>query len=148
MRSGNYENQCYRRRIPVPDLDNERFETYLKQFRPLTPDALPVSEIRAVPRSHLNLTIWAVAGVVVMVILGVSSLRVLNHLATGDSKQSAVKLPAPTPPLTVRGANALLAAAPSYKALMNELAFRAKTSTVPKHTQSALAVLGKEKIKL
>jgi hypothetical protein len=132
----------------VPDTDDERFETYLKQFRPLVPDALPVNEIRPEPRRHLVLTIWAAGSVVAMVILGVAALRVLNHRVTGESNHSAqVKLLAPTP-LTTRRADALLATAPSYKAVMNELAFPPKSSTVPKDKQSALAVLGKEKIKL
>ena len=132
----------------MPDPDDERFETYLKQFRPLLPDALPVNEIRQAPPGHIVLTVWAVGGIVAMVILGVTSLRILNHRVTGESKHSAsVELLAPTP-LTIRGANGLLATAPSYKAVMNELAFPPKTSTVPKDKQSALAVLGKEKIKL
>jgi len=45
-------------------------------------------------------------------------------------------------------ANALLAKAPSYKALMNDLALRPNSSTLSKNKQSAFAVLGKEKIKL
>jgi hypothetical protein len=45
-------------------------------------------------------------------------------------------------------ANALLAKAPSCKALMNELALRPSSSTPSKKKQSAFAVLAKEKIKL
>jgi hypothetical protein len=132
----------------VPDSGDERFETYLKQFRPLVPDPLPAKEIRPEPRRRLVLTICTVGIVVAMMILGVTTLRVLNHRITRESDQSAtVKGVEPTP-LTMRRANALLATAPSYKAVMNELAFPVKSSTVPKDKQSALAVLGKEKIKL
>lgn len=131
----------------MPDLDNERFEKYLKQFRPLVPDDLPV-EIRPAPRRHLALAIWAM-GAVAMVIFGVTSLRILNHRVPDQSSHSvSVKLPAPTPSLTMRHANNLLATAPSYKAVMNELAFPPKSSSISKDKQSALAVLGKEKIKL
>lgn len=130
------------------DPDDERFETYLKQFRPLMPDEFPVSEMKPAPRPHSVPVVWAVGGVVAMAILGVATVRVLNHRVTGESNHSAkVKLLAPTP-LTMRRADALLATAPSYKAVMNELAFPPKSSTVPNDKQSALAVLGKEKIKL
>ena len=132
--------------MPVPD--DERFETYLKQFRPLVPDALPVNEIKPEPRRHFVLTIWAVGSLVALVILGVATLRVLNQgVARQSSHSVTVKLPAPTP-LTMQRANALLAKAPSYKAAMNELAFPLKSLTLPKDKQSALVVLSKEKIKL
>ena len=132
----------------MPDPNDERFKTYLKQFRPLVPDALPVNQMRPAPRGHIVLTIWAVGGIVVMVIVGVASLRIMDHRVTGESTHSAsVEFLAPTQ-LTMRGANGLLATAPSYKAVMNELAFPPQTSIVPKDKQSALAVLGKERIKL
>jgi hypothetical protein len=132
----------------VPDVDDQQFETYLKQFRPLMPHALPVNEIRPASHCHVGLRIWAVGGVVAMVILGATSLRILNHRATSDSNQFAGKLLPSAPTLTMRGANALLATAPSYKAVMNELAFPTRSSAVSKDKQSALAVLSKEKIKL
>lgn len=129
------------------DPDEERFETYLQQFRPLAPDAWPGNDIQQVSHRRWGLTIWAMAGVLATVIFGAAGLRILNHRFTSHSKQSAVKLLPPTP-LTVRGANALLATAPSYRAVMDELAFPATSSPVPKDKQSALAMLGKEKIKL
>jgi hypothetical protein len=132
----------------VPNPDDERFEIYLKQFRPLLPDRLPGNEINPASDRHFGLTIWVLGGVMAIVFLGVVSLRILNHRATLNSNQSAVKLLPPTPPLTVRSANALLAASPSYRAVMNELAFPIKSSPAAKDKQSALAVLGKEKIKL
>jgi hypothetical protein len=132
----------------VLDPDDERFETYLKQFRPLMPDEFPVNQIKPAPRPHSDLVIWAVGAAVATAILGVVTVQVLNHRVTGESNHSAkVTLLAPTP-LTMRRADALLATAPSYKAVMNELAFPPKSSTVPKDKQSALAILGKEKIKL
>ena len=132
----------------MPNPDDERFAIYLKQFRPLPPDALPVDEIGQASDRHFGLTVWVVGGVVAIMILGAVSLPVLNHRATVNSDQSAVNLPPPTPPLTVRSANALLATSPSYRSVMNELAFPTKSSPAAKDKQSALAVLGKEKIKL
>ena len=132
----------------MPNLDDERFEIYLKRFRPAMPDTLLVDKSGPVPRRHLVLAIWAV-GAVAMVILGVASLRILNHRIVVDSNRSgSVQWLGPTPPLTMHDANALLAKAPSYKALMNELALRPNSSTLSKNKQSAFAVLGKEKIKL
>ena len=133
----------------MPDLDDEQFESYLKQFRPLVPDALPAREIRRVPRRRSSLTIWAVGGAVAIAIVGVVSVRTIHHQARTEPKHSdSILMPGPTPGLTIRGANALLATAPSYKAAMNELAFHPQNSSVPTDKQSALAVLGKEKIKL
>jgi hypothetical protein len=131
----------------VPNLDDERFEKYLKQFRPLAPDCLPV-EIKPAPRRHLALAIWAV-GATALVLIGVASLWIVNHRITHQSNHSAsVQLRARTPSLTMRHANDLLVKAPSYKAVMNELAFPPKSSTISNDKQSALAVLSKEKIKL
>jgi len=131
----------------VPNLDDEQFEKYLKQFRPLVPDLLPI-EIRHAPRRHLALAIWAV-GAMAIGIIGVASLWIVNHRITSQSNHSAlVKLPTRTPLLTMRAANDLLVKAPSYKAVMNELAFPPKSLTISNDQQSALAVLSEEKIKL
>jgi len=131
----------------VPDLDDERFEKYLKQFRPLVPDGLP-AEIRPAPRRNLVLAAWAV-GAVAMVIFGVAILRILEHRVPDQPNHTAsVKLSAATSSLTMRHADDLLATAPSYKAVMNELAFPPKSSTISNGKQSALAALSKEKIKL
>ena len=128
--------------------DEERFEIYLKQFRPLMPDALPVNESRPVPRRHV-VPAFAVAAVA-LVIIGIASLRISHPPMVVDTNRSgSLQSPRPTPPpLTMHDANALLAKAPSYKALMNELALRPNTSTPVKQKRSAFAVLGKEKIKL
>jgi len=131
----------------VPNIDDERFEKYLKQFRPLPPGGLP-AEIRPALRRNLALAIWAV-GAMAIVIIGVGSIWIANHRVTDQSNHSAsVKLAAPTPSLTMRHADDLLATAPSYKAVMNELAFPPKSSTISNDKQSALAVLSEEKTKL
>jgi hypothetical protein len=51
-------------------------------------------------------------------------------------------------PLTMRSANALVAKAPSFKAMVDDMAFRSQTVPLPRGKRSAVAVLGKEKIKL
>ena len=126
--------------------DDERFETYLKQFRPLVPDALPIHKREhALPR-FWGFGIWS-AVTVAVIILGVISFRmILNRV--GPRNPESVSVNAPMRPLTMRNANTLLATAPSYKVALDEMAFHRQRSTVPKDKQSAVEVLAKEKIKL
>jgi hypothetical protein len=51
-------------------------------------------------------------------------------------------------PLTMRSANALMAKAPSLKALVDDMAFHSQSIPLPTGKRSAVAVLGEEKIKL
>ncbi len=137
----------------MPSPDDERFEAYLKRFRPLSPDPLPASE-GARPSRH-TLIFWAriaVAALLLIVVLGTLELRnhfkqvsVSNAASHGASTAEVVVV---RPPLTLRSANALLAAAPSFKAAVDDLAFRTRTTPLPKGKQSAVAVLSKEKIRL
>jgi len=112
------------------------------------PDPLPVKESGPAPRRHFAFAI-SVVGAVAMVILSLAGLRITNHHMVVDSNRSdSVQPLRAMPPLTMRDANALLATAPSYKALMNELALRPNNATVSRNKQSAFAVLDKEKTKL
>jgi hypothetical protein len=93
---------------------------------------------------------WAAAAVVVLV-LGALTL----HLHTNGTRvagnngiaRSAQHLQG-SQPLTMRSANALMAKAPSFKAMVDDMAFRSQAVPVPKGKRSAVAVLSKEKIKL
>jgi len=130
----------------VPTLDDDRFEAYLKQFRPIVPDAIPLNEHRQ--KSWRRLVLRSV-GAAAVVILGVVSFYVVNSRVTEKRSNSAsLEMALPKRPLTMRDANALLAAAPSYKAAVDNMAFHNQGSTISKEKQSALAVLAKEKIKL
>ena len=125
--------------------DDERFETYLKQFRPLLPDALPTTtRERALPRRWI-LGIWS-SGAAAVIILGMIGWRMTHSRVSGNPQP--VSVASPMQPLTMRDANSLLATAPSYKAVLDEMAFHPRPSTVPNDQQSAVAVLSKEKIKL
>jgi hypothetical protein len=130
----------------VPTPDDERFETYLKRFRPLTPDSLPINKSeRAFPRYW----VLGISGAAVVIILGMVSFRTIhNSVPESPMGQQSVTVNARMQPLTMRDVNALLATAPSYKAALDEMAFHHQPSTVPKDKQSGLAVLAKEKIKL
>lgn len=132
----------------MPTSDDERFESYLKQFHPLVPDALPVGKSEGAFSRQWALRMWAVSAATVIV-LSVLSFRLVHRGVPGGSMNpEPVGVIVPMQPLTMRDANALLAGAPSYQAALDNLAFHHWSSTVPKDKQSALAVLAKEKIKL
>ena len=130
-------------------LDDEGFEAYLKQFRPIVPDALPLTEgSRQSWRRRLRLPIL-VSGAMAMLILGVVSFHIVKSvIAHKGNNPASVEVVLPRQPLTMRDANALLATAPSYKAAVDSMAFHNQGSIIPKNKQSTLAVLAKEKIKL
>jgi hypothetical protein len=134
----------------VPTLDDEHFEAYLKQFRPCVPEPLPAVEPRHRARRMFILGAWATAAVAILV-LGALTLHIhTNHVRVAETIGNAG-----TPehlqesqPLTMRSANALMAKAPSLKTMVDDMAFRSQTVPLPKGKRSAVAVLGKEKIKL
>jgi hypothetical protein len=130
----------------VPTLDDDRFEAYLKQFCPIVPDAIPLKGHRQ--KSWRRLVLRSV-GAAAVVIFGVVSFYVVNSpVIEKRSNSASLEMALPKRPLTMRDANALLAAAPSYKAAVDNMAFHNQGPTIPKEKQSALAVLAKEKIKL
>lgn len=133
----------------MPTLDDERFEAYLKQFRPVVPEPLPT--VGSGHRARRRFVLWAGAVAAVVVLAGAIALHIhtervrvpetTGHLATPDRLMDGQ-------PLTMRSANALMSKAPSFKALVDEMAFRSQATPVSKGKCSAVAVLGKEKIKL
>ncbi len=127
--------------------DDERFETYLKQFRPLAPDALPIKKRESALWRYWVFGMWS-AGAAAAIILGVISFRIVLHRVSGPRNPQSVSVNAPMRPLTMRDANTLLATASSYKVALDEMGFHRQRSTVPQDKQSALEVLAKEKIKL
>ena len=133
--------------MPIPD--DERFEAYLKQFHPLVPGPLPASGSRH--RARGRFVLWAGAAAAVAILIGATAL----HIHTERVRVAATTSSPATPdrltdgqPLTMRSANALMVKAPSFKALVDDMAFRSQTIPLPKGKLSAVAVLGKEKIKL
>jgi hypothetical protein len=130
--------------------DDEQFEAYLKRFHPIAPEPVPTLSISHSSRRSLSLGTWlaAVAAILVMgaVILHIRNNRVVVSNTAGDA--AIAERHAPSEPLTMRSANAWLATAPSFKAAVDDLAFRSQTSPLPQGKQSAVAVLSKEKIRL
>lgn len=135
--------------MPTPDFDDERFGVYLKQFRPLAPEPLPIEKPgRAARRRFVLVAGFAAAAILVIAVLALHSRtgRPDSTIAT-ESTLSPEHL-VNTQPLTIRSANALLATAPSFKAAVDKMAFKSQVIPLPKGKHSALDVLSKEKTKL
>ena len=130
--------------------DDEQFEAYLKRFHPIAPEPVPTLSVSHSSRRSLPFGTWlaAVAAILVIgaVILHILSNRVVVSNRSGDA--AIAERHAPSEPLTMRSANAWLATAPSFKAAVDDLAFRSQTNPLPQGKQSAVAVLSKEKIRL
>ena len=132
--------------MPIPD--DERLEAYLKQFRPLVPEPLPTLESRHRVRGRFVL--WAGAAAAVAILAGAATLHIHRERSSvvGTASSPAPNGLTDSQPLTMRSANALMVKAPSFKALVDDMAFRSTTIPLPKGKLSAVAVLSKEKSKL
>jgi hypothetical protein len=141
----------------VPILPDDQFESYLRRFRPLAPEALP-KHIGRRTWSMAVLAAWAAAAAIM---LGAVMLTISPRLSQTHSPLVAEKRAEPSAkreggaaqlvnpqPLTIRSANALLATAPSLKAALDEMAFPPHAAPAPKDKRSALAELAEEKTKL
>ena len=124
--------------------DDDSFETYLKQFRPRAPEALPTTKRVRTTRRSLALGAWAAAILLIIGLLSANWTSKLSRSSTNTVNRSAPETIG-LHPLTIRTANELLARAPSLKAAMNDLVLASEEKTVPKD-QSAFETLGKENI--
>jgi hypothetical protein len=132
--------------VPIPD--DERFEAYLRQFHPLVPKPFPTSGSRH--RGPGRFAVWAGAAAAVAILVGAAVLHIHSqrvHVAMTGSPATPNRL-MDGQPLTMRSANASMVKAPTFKALVEDMAFRSQTVSFPGGKLSAVAVLGKEKIKL
>jgi hypothetical protein len=130
--------------------EEQQLEARLREFRPLDAEPFPLEQ--AVPARRRRLVLWACAAaaiaIVIVVLLKFPYERNRATAPQHNEKQTAAEPPASVRPLTIRSANALLAAAPSVKSALDELAFHGRRKQLPRGTQSALAVLGEEDFKL
>ena len=130
--------------------DEEQFEARLREFRPLAAEPLPMERNVRARRRRFVLAACAAAAVVALVVV---LFKISYERDLAPAPQRVVKQTAPEPsasgrPLTIRSANELLARAPSIKSAIDELALQGRARQLPRGTQSALAVLGKEDFKL
>ncbi len=142
--------------MPTPDFDNkdfdskrfdskrdDRFEAYLRQFRPLAVEPLRVETTKRAPRRSLALAAWAAAAAVILIalvlVLHPRTSRTLSNI--GPEDLAGREQLADSQPLTIGSANALLTHAPSVKAALDRVPFHPPSTQLPKGKQSALAVL-------
>jgi hypothetical protein len=133
--------------VPIPD--DERFEAYLKQFRPLVPRPLAAFGSRHRVRGRFVLRTGAAAAVAILA--GAAALHIHTQRVHFAGTTSFPAIPDRLPdgePLTMRSANVLMMKAPSFQALIDDIAFRSQAIPLPKGKLSTVAVLGKEKTKL
>jgi len=133
----------------MPTPDDEQFERYLKQFQPNAPDALPASvhEPRTWNRWRLSAALAAAVALIVLAVLMVRNRPQHTVPEIAQRTEGPTHIAGQTP-LTMRNANKLLADAPSFKSVVDDLAFRSQQVPLASNQQSAVYVLGMEKIKL
>jgi hypothetical protein len=133
--------------VQIPD--DEQFKNHLKRFHPIAPKPIPTRRIAAASWRSFAPVAWLAAPAAIVtvgtLILYTPANRVVVRDVTIDVA-SAEQHP-PSDPLTLRTANAWLANAPSFKAALDDLAFRSKGNPIPAGKQSAVAVLSKEPVK-
>lgn len=132
----------------MPTLGDEKFEEYLKRFRPIGADPLPA--LRPWNKRAFVLG-WTVAIAAALVVAGVLILHIRsnrNEVVSNTDNHPLAQQVVQQQPLTMRDANALLAAAPSFKAAVDDMAFRPQTISIPQGKRSVVRELSKEKIKL
>ena len=133
----------------MPIRDDEQFEKYLKQFRPVTPETVPLKDQVKAMRRPLLFASWAAVGVAIFLAVMVSVfLHRRSHqpeeVRTGGPGAEELKNPQP---LTIAKANALLAEAPSFKAAVDNMAFQSESQPISAGRYSALALLSEEETK-
>lgn len=132
----------------MPTSDDQQFEAYLKQFRPLAPETLQIGSHRRTPPKWVLFILWAAATAVLVSVVFMMWPRSLpTNLVERNKSLAGLEQIANSQPLTLGSVNDLLAHSPSVKAAVDLVAFRPKATQLLKGTQSALALLSKENTK-
>lgn len=124
----------------MPILDDEQFERYLKEFRPLAPESLQIEKRPSKARRPVVAMAWAAACAASLL------LAFLLWHRPEPAQLANVQQITGSQSLTIGRANALLVHAPSLKDAFDELSFQPQPASQPQGKQSALAVLGKDNI--
>lgn len=125
----------------MPILDDEQFERYLKEFRPLAPESLQIEKRASRARRSFASMTWAAACAASLL------LAFLLWHRPRPAQPANVPQLASSASLTIGRANALLVHAPSLKEAFDGLSFQPKPASQPQGKQSALTVLSKDNIK-
>jgi hypothetical protein len=133
----------------VQNLDEKKFEDYLKQFRPVLPEPIPTPYTADVRRTGRRNAGWVAVAAAVL-LTGIVGLHYRTPVWVRSRSSTVTSSPSKTPaePLTIRSAKVWLRAAPSFNEAVDQLAFRPGINSVQEGKQSAVAILSKEKIKL
>lgn len=133
----------------MPIRDDEQFEKYLKQFRPITPEALPVKDQVKPMRRPLLFVSWAGVAAAILLAVMVSAFLHWPHQRPGQARTGvpSVEELNNLQPLTIAKANALLAEAPSFKVAVDNMAFQSESKPISEGRYSALALLSEEETK-
>ena len=137
--------------MPIPeDERNEKFENYLRRFRPVEAAELSLPQSRPVWRRWFVVPVAVGAVAAVLLILFVTLRRPTPPPTSGGIEHQAVdaQVSAQPQPLTISSARALLAQSPSVKTALDGMAFTKQSPALRPGEQSALNILGKEKTKL
>ncbi|HZS26876.1 MAG TPA: hypothetical protein VFB76_06570 [Candidatus Angelobacter sp.] len=132
----------------MPIRDDEQFEKYLKQFQPVSPEPLLAKEQVKARRRPVGFAAWAAVAAAIVIALMMSALlhrHALPVKETGPSMPPVEEFNNPQP-LTIGRADALLANAPSFKAAVDDMAFRPESKPISAGRYSALALLSKEEV--
>ena len=128
----------------MPMSEDEHFESYLRNFRPLPPSPLPRRRAWENVRRFLISAVSAAAGILIAVLLGFH-FRARHHpSATGENVPKAKSIPM-AGPLTAGRANAALFRNSSVKAGLDQMAFPVRSNQRSAGEVSALELLGEEK---
>lgn len=126
--------------------DDDQFERYLRQFRPIIAEPLPVES-----RRRARWWVFALAATAALAVIVTAVLVIRFHRKPAGSaiseRSAAIEQLTSAQPLTLRSANDLLARAPSFESAMDSLAFQSNRIQVEPGRQSALETLAKEDMK-
>lgn len=122
-------------------LEDDRFESYLRNFRPLPPSPRPRRRARGDVRRFV-ISLSAAAGILIAALLGFHFRARHRQLSrTSEAVLKANSMPI-AGPLTTEGANAALLRNSSVKAALDQMAFSLRSNPPSGGQVSALELLG------
>src|SRR5215510_5191478 len=113
--------------------DDEKFENFLRQFQPRAPRPLiePLERVRQRPLRFVG---WAAAVAAMVLVVLISTVQrgpeKTGSTVTIENSAGADQLTSQQS-LTIAGANAALAQAPSVKAAIDQMTFQAESRPLP-----------------